>query len=343
MYCEKCGSQIPDDAIFCPKCGFKLKSESGNSNGSSELAVNADSRPLVAAADAQVLKCPSCGAPLKPALGEMIITCEYCGASITLNTDGWRNIQKHTMLPLSYATEDSVLTLIKGYLDRGLLRRHLEEESKNEGISLAFIPYWIVPVSARTQFTYVSAAAEAGSLAGTALLMGLMGGAMGGRGGRGLGMGVGMLDGMMVGGMVMGGGMGGRGNVRAGNLDQSYNFPVVAVKGLLMYQPRDYTFDLQARVLFDVSKIPKGINVLNGDVSEDAAKYQAKTYVDQLQNEKVHQQYHMVQKITTVDDVADPELLHVPVWFAKFSHKGKEISLILDGSNGKIINSVGLS
>ncbi|HVH14423.1 MAG TPA: zinc ribbon domain-containing protein [Candidatus Angelobacter sp.] len=34
---------------------------------------------------------------------------------------------------------------------------------------------------------------------------------------------------------------------------------------------------IEGRTLFDISKYPKGIKVLNGDISEDAAKYQAKT------------------------------------------------------------------
>ncbi len=339
MYCAKCGAQIADDSEFCPKCGYKIGTPVTQVQTSSQPG---DSRPVIASNQVQELKCPSCGAPIKPQLGEMIITCEYCGASITLNNDGWKSMSKHTMLPLKIPTSDSLVPILKDYMDRGLLRKHLEEESKNEGMNLAYIPYVIVPVSARTQYTYVSEASEVGSIAGTAMLMGLMGGAMGGGRGRGMGMGIGMMDGAMMGGMMMGGMGGGRGNLRSNTLDQNYNYPVVAVKGLLSYQPKDYSFDLTSRVVFDVSKIPKGIKVLNGDISEDSAKYQAKTFVDQLQSDKVHQRYHMVQKISTQDDVGDAELLHAPVWFAKFVHKNNAISLVIDGNSGRIINSIGL-
>src|SRR3989454_12315554 len=54
------------------------------------------------ASTATSLKCPSCAAPIAPKFGEMIITCEYCGSSITLGSGGWSNIQKQTMLPLRY-------------------------------------------------------------------------------------------------------------------------------------------------------------------------------------------------------------------------------------------------
>ncbi len=337
MYCEKCGQQLPDDAIFCSKCGARVNGTASTSNNQ-QTVVQSQTQQILAPASVQELKCPSCGAPLKPQLGEMVITCEFCGASVCLNNEGWKNIDKHTMLPLKIADQDAIVAKLKEHMDRGLLRRHLEEESKMEQLSLAYIPYWVVTVSARTNFTAVSEASTVGTMAGSVALMALMGGAMGGR----RGMGMGLMEGGLMGGM-MGAGMGmGGNNLRSYNYDQVYNYPVVAVKDLMEYQPKDFSFRLSERAIFDVSKIPKGIKVLNGDVSEDSAKYEAKTYVDQLQSQKVHQMHHMVQKIQTQDDVTDPELVHVPVWFAKFSHKGREMSLVVDGNSGNIINSIGL-
>jgi len=82
--------------------------------------------------------------------------------------------------------------------------------------------------------------------------------------------------------------------------------------------------------------------VLNGDISEDDAKYQAKTLVDQLQSQKAHAQYHMIQQITSQEDVSDTELLHVPIWFVRYDHGGNKIVLVVDGNSGNVINSLGL-
>ncbi len=82
---------------------------------------------------------------------------------------------------------------------------------------------------------------------------------------------------------------------RAYQMDNNYNLAIVAVKAFNEYQPKNYQFNLHERMLFDVSKIPKGVKILNGDVGEEAAKYQAKTLADQLQSEKAHAQYHMIQ------------------------------------------------
>jgi hypothetical protein len=84
------------------------------------------------------------------------------------------------------------------------------------------------------------------------------------------------------------------------------------------------------------------VKVLNGDIGEDVAKSQAKTLVDQLQSEKAHAKYHMIQQLTTESDVGDVELLHAPIWFARYDHKGKKIVLVIDANSGRVINSLGL-
>jgi hypothetical protein len=140
----------------------------------------------------------------------------------------------------------------------------------------------------------------------------------------------------------LGMGMGYGGYRKMEQMDANYNFPVVALKALTEYQPKDYQFDLDGRVLFDISKIPKNIKILNGDIGEDAAKAQAKTLVDQLQSDKAHAKYHMIQQLNTQSDVGDVELLHAPIWFARFDHNGKKIVLVIDANSGRIINSIGL-
>jgi hypothetical protein len=373
MFCPSCGTQLPDGAAFCYKCGTSVSglASSGGAQGSSQPsqapATQQPSSQVIAPADATALKCPSCGAPISPKFGEMVITCEYCGASVTLGNQGWKDIQKHTILSLRF-TKDQVTSTIHGMMDKGIFKHHVQEESTLEELSATFIPYWIIPISARTSIIAVDEMQQVGQIATTVALIGVMGGMMGGGGGgfggrrrsfdmasllgpanstsimtRGLrgGLFSGGFSGTMMYGMGMGmGGMGG--GRKTYQLDQNYNFPVVAMKDLTEYQPHEYTFALSQRVLFDVSKIDKSIKVLNGDISEDVAKSQAKTLVDQLQSQKAHEQHHMIQQIHTDMDVSEGELLHVPVWFVRYDHKGKKIVFVLDGNSGAPINSIGL-
>lgn len=274
----------------------------------------------------------------------MIITCEYCGASIALGSSGWSNIEKQTMLPLKIRTADDATPLVRSMMDRGLLSRHLQESSTLEEMNLSIVPYWLVGVSARTSIVATDMVMEGAQVATTAALLGVMAGGLGGgnrRGGFGGG-GAPLLEGALLGSMMSRGMGGGSGPRKAIEMNQNYNYPIVALKGLTDYQPRDYEFAITDRTLFDISKYPKGVKILNGDISEDSAKYQAKTLVDQLQSQKAHAQHHMIQQISSEEDVSDTELLHVPIWFIRYDHKGNKIVLILDGYSGNVINSMGL-
>ncbi len=339
MYCLKCGTQLPDDARFCSKCGATVQAPA---EGGSQAPGNAaQAVETVAPAGVSELKCPTCGAPIKPLFGEMVITCDYCGSSISLGDAGWRSLMKQTMLPLKLQSQDVVAEKLKDLMDKGLLHRHLEENSTQEELTLSYVPYWLVPVSARTSITAADTVATVGTIATEAALFGVMAGGMGGRrGGFGGG---GLMEGAMLG-TMMGGAGGGMNMRKTFTLNENYDFPVVAIKAFTQYQPTDYQFNLTEREIFDVDKLARGvgIKILNGDISEDMAKYQAKTMVDQLQSQKAHKQYHMIQQMNTEMDVADGELLHAPIWFARYDHKGSKIVLVIDGNSGIVVNSVGL-
>src|SRR6266705_2561219 len=296
MYCMKCGAQLPDDAVFCSRCGA---SQSNQTRIAQQSGSSSNSVEVLAPSTATSLKCPSCGAPIAPKFGEMIITCEYCGSSVTLGNSGWANIQKQTMLPLKIQSTDDISARVRSMMDTGLLHRHLQESSTLEEMTLSVVPYWLVAASARTSLIATDMVAEGATIATTAALVGVMGALLG---------------------SMMGGGMGGGGQKKAIQMDDNYNFPIVALKALTTYQPHDYQFAIEDRTLFDISQFPKGIKVLNGDISEDSAKYQARALVDQLQSQKAHAKYHMIQQITSEEDVSDAELLHVPIWFVRYDH-----------------------
>ncbi len=331
MFCVKCGLQLPDDAVFCVKCGAK------------QTAVAASQQDTTSA-ETQEVKCPNCSAPIVPKYGEMVVTCEYCGSSVSLENKGWKNVAKHTMLSLAISDKDQITARLHQMMDKGLLHRHLQESSKLDDLELSFVPYWIIPVTAKTNLIATDIAAQVGSIAATAAMAGLMGGAMGGGSRRGGGFGGGMMDGMLFGTMMGGGGMMGGGNAtKAYTVNESYNCPVVAVRSLTAYQPHGYEFSLDDRIDFDSKKIPKSIKILNGDINEDTAKNMGKNIVDQIQSQKVHSKYHMIRQMETQEEVSEGELLHVPIWFAQYDHKGKKIILIIDANSGNAINSVGLS
>ncbi len=345
MYCKKCGAQLPDDAVYCLKCGTPVEGVQ-----QTQTQTQPPTTTVIAPSGVTSLKCPTCGAPISPKFGEMVITCEHCGTGVVLSSLGWTNMEKQTMLPLKVADSQQLNAIIKPMMDRGLLHRHMMEDSTQEEMSLTYVPYWIVSISARTTVVATDETGQVEQAATTALLMGVIFGGMGGgfRGGRRFAVGndlgiTGLLGLGRFRSRAWGMGMGyGGGTNRTEQMDANYNFPVIALKGLMDYQPRNYQFNLETRELFDITKLPKGIKILNGDISVEVAKSQAKTLVDQLQAEKAHEKYHMIHSIQTLSDIGDVELLHAPVRFAKYDHKGSKIVLVVDANSGRVINSIGL-
>lgn len=329
IYCTKCGAQLPDDARFCSKCGATTAPQGAGaapSAGGPASATAPAASPTIAPSGAESLKCPTCGAPIKPEFGETVITCDYCGGSVSLGGAGWKNIQKHTMLPLKVADQNAALATVRAVVDAGLFHRHLFEESQIAEAKLQYVPYWLIPASASTTYTYQAVAATVGATVGTIAAAELLGGALGGGRGRGVAV-IPILAGPVV------------TPTRTETISGQYEFPVVAVKSLTAFQPKDYQFQLTERTIFDRKAIPGGAPVLNGDLAEEAARSSAKALVEQLQSEIVHKKHSVVSNINSRVDISEGELLHAPVWYFSLEHKGTRSTVLIDANAGRVIHT----
>ncbi len=65
MFCRKCGKEIPDDSVFCPKCGNSCKIEPEDEEFDRDYEepddIN-DGDDICDDDDNDILKCPKCGA-----------------------------------------------------------------------------------------------------------------------------------------------------------------------------------------------------------------------------------------------------------------------------------------
>ena len=327
-FCMNCGTPLPDGAQFCMKCGTPVGSPGGAAAPAPAAAAApaAPAAPPIASAGVQELKCPACGAPIKPAFGEMVITCDYCGSSVTLGGQGWKEISKHTMLTLAVADRDAAMKVVRDYLDQGFMHRHFLEESKVVEERLSFVPFWVIPTAASTTYQYQAVATTVGATAGTMAAGALLGSALSGRGS-------GFTVVPIMAGPVVN-------PNRSETISGQYEYPVVAVKAMSAYQPKDYQFALGDRSFFDKKSVPANTPILNGDLGEDAAKFAAEAYVKQLQSEAAHQKHHMVSALQSQVQVSDGELLHTPVWYFRFDHKGESVTVLIDGHSGRVIRTM---
>jgi Double zinc ribbon len=336
MQCPRCGKQLPDDSQFCNGCGLPLGG--GTRAGSASTgsygyggAGGSPSGPMplpppipAAPTPPKDLKCPSCGAPLDPEFGDAVVTCAYCGATVSLIGTGWKSVTQHTMLTPQVLDAGAALKSVKASMDTGFFHGHRFEESKITEQKFAFVPYWIVPTSATTNMTYQDVAVSAGSTVATMAASAFIGNAIGG--GRGNTF-IPIMGGPVV------------NSKRQDQITGSYQFPVVAVKGYMQYQPKNYQFNLETRQVYKKDALPGGAAVLNGDLGEDFAQHEARAYVMQIQAESAHKKHYMVSSLQTDVEVGEAELLHAPIWRFGLEFKEHPIVLLVDANANRVMQS----
>jgi hypothetical protein len=259
----------------------------------------------------------------------MVISCDYCGGSVSLGGSGWKEISKHTMLVAKLTQPGDALKIVHDSVDQGLFHRHAFEESQILEQKLSYVPFWVVPASATTTYQYQDIAVGVGGTVASIAAAEVLGNALGGGNRRGGGFVVPVMMAPPV------------NPTRSETLSGTFEYPVVAVKGMSAYQPKDYQFSMSDRGFFDKKQVPSGAVVLNGDIGEDAAQHSAKSYVAQLQGEQAHKKHHMVSQLNTSVETSEGELLHVPIWYFVLERKGQKSVILIDAYAGKIIQTVG--
>jgi zinc-ribbon domain len=323
MFCSRCGTQLPDNARFCYSCGAQLGGGSSAPGAPGMGAPPPPPPPPTAPSAPKDLKCPTCGAPLSPEIGDAVLTCQYCGATVSIAGTGWKPVTQHSMLMAQLMDQDAALKIVQKSMDAGFFHGHRFEESKVNEAKFVFAPYWIVPSTAMTRYSYQEGMVPGGGMGatiGTMAASSLIGNALSrGRGEVFVPMGGGNMP------------------TRQDQMSGNYQFPVVAVKGYNQYQPKSYQFNLQARQPYKKENVPGGATVLNGDVGETEAQQAARAYVAQMQAELIHKKHGNVTGVQSNVDVGEPELLHAPVWYFNLDHKGKPAVLLVDANASRVM------
>ncbi len=328
MNCPRCGTPLPDQARFCYACGASLGGGAGGAAPAAPPPPPPPAAVTLAPVGAQSLTCPSCGAPLHPVFGDMVLTCEYCGASVSLGGAGWKSIDKHTMLAAKVIARDQALKIVHDHIEKGFFHRKDFEESTITEERLSFVPFWIVPASATTNYTYQDVAVGVGGTVASIAAAEVLGAALSGGGRRGGFMPFPVVTGPPV------------NPTRQDAIVGTYEYPVIAVKAMAQYQPKDYAFDLTDRTIFDRKGVPQGATLLNGDIGEDAAQHAARAHVMQLQTEQAHKKHMMVSGLQCNVEISDGELLHVPVYYFVLTRQGVKSIILVDAHGGRVMQVV---
>lgn len=332
MFCNFCGArqgvvQAPG-AASGPAPGMP---QTAPPPGYPDPSTQASTAAAIPPAVPQSVKCNSCGAPLNPAQGLAVVVCEYCGAVTTMGAAGAQIFQKHFMLDNKIA-QDAALNAGGQWLNKGILRRKVAERSELGTVTLKYVPYWIIPTSVVADFQ-----GTRGTGAGMAVH-----GSTGGE--KAAGAAVFALNVLAAASRAQ---QAQRGRVTAAQpqvvrvrdrIQLSFNIPIVAVRGYTKFQPDDgFQFNIQNKAPFDKRKAG-GIEVMSGDISEAEAKQQAAALSHKFAEKEAKKRVDTLESIQVYPTTYDGELLHAPVWFMEYQHKGKAMYILIDGHAGSVMD-----
>ncbi len=313
MFCNQCGGRIADGSVFCNLCGARqgVVVPAGAPQGGAApgvpppASVVAVPQPAPAAAPPpmpQNFKCSSCGASLKPAAGVAVLVCDYCGAATQMSvTSGAAEvIQSHYMLE-NRLNNESAMNVGGQWLNKGLFRRKVAERSELGEVILKYVPYWIVPTSVVAEFSGTKNVSKSVNRGGQWTTITEQ---------------VPVHD----------------------RIQFQENIPIVAVRGYNQYQPvENFHFQLQGKTNFD-KRATGGVEVQSGDVSESEAKGAAASHAHSLAEKQARSRVDNLQSINVNPQTFSGELVHVPVWFMNYAHKGKKMFILIDGNSQQVMN-----
>lgn len=279
------------------------------------------------------LRCNSCGAPLNPASGMALIVCDYCGAVTTMGTAGAQVFQKHFMLDSRIANEQA-LDVGGKWLNKGLFRRKVAERSDLGQVVLKYVPYWIIPTQVVADFQGTKGSGAGAVVHGTtrgqkaagaaSLALGILAAASAANRAGPAARGVTVQQAQVI-------------RVRD-RIQLSYNIPIVAVRGYTKFQPDDgFQFNIEAKRPFD-KRATGGLEVMSGDVAEAEAKGQAAALAQKFAEREAKRRVDTLESIQVYPTTYDGELLHAPVWFMEYAHKGKNMFILIDSHSGQVMD-----
>jgi len=97
------------------------------------------------------IRCSNCGAPISFNPGEIVATCRYCGFTCVIET-GKAFTLEHSMILNEY-DPSQVEDLLRNWMRSGFLKPgNLAKSSKILEKSLVYLPFWVVPVTATSEY-----------------------------------------------------------------------------------------------------------------------------------------------------------------------------------------------
>ena len=272
-----------------------------------------------------ITACPKCGAPINPSQEDIVVTCRYCKFTVTLA--GKDEVKIHSMLE-NHLYSQQVVEAAQGYMDKGVFRSGVAEEAVITKVKLRYLPFWTFPVTTNTACSGVTGAGLEGE-------MRQLENAFADK----------RASKLSKFGNLLKAGASAFLESRQQNqtprqvsltFSSSYAWPILARKTDVQ-EINYYDVPTARKIPFDMGRIPPDAEFLNTEYKQEEAKLKVKTEVENRERAIASGKVDTLQSCSTNVTIGDGELVVAPIWFVHYALKGENYTILIDGSEGKIL------
>lgn len=269
--------------------------------------------------------CTRCGAPFNVTQEDLIITCRYCGYTITVATRD--EIKQHSMLENRLFAQQAAEAAQK-YMDKGILRVGVSKDASITNVKLRYVPFWVCPANTNTFLRGVT---------GTGVMSEIHQAEEAVSDKRSSGL-------KKFGKLVLAGAKAYAETQQKDRQPQSisysfsntYIWPTLARRTMIS-EINYYDVPAARKIPFDVGKLQQDAEFLNIELSEEEAKAKIKTEVEAKERLIASGKVDTLETCNTSITLGEAELVHAPVWFVHYTLKGENYVIAVDGSEGKVL------
>lgn len=269
--------------------------------------------------------CSRCGAPLNLTQEDLVITCRYCGFTMTVATRA--EIKRHSMLENRLFAQQAVEAARK-YMDKGIFRVGVSKEALITDVKLRYVPFWVCQVTTNTYFRGVTGTGIMGEVHQAQE-------AVADKRSSGL---------AKLGKLVLAGAKAyaetqqkdRQPQTVAYSFSNTYIWPTLARRTMIS-EINYYDVPAGRKIPFDVGKIPPDAEFLNVELNEEEAKAKIRSEVEAKERLIACGKVDTLETCSTNFVMSEAELVHAPVWFVHYTLGGENYVVAVEGCEGKVL------
>jgi DNA-directed RNA polymerase subunit RPC12/RpoP len=269
--------------------------------------------------------CSRCGAPLSVTQEDLIVTCRYCGFTITVA--GRDEVKRHSMLENRLLAQQAA-EAARNYMDKGLLRVGVSKDAQIASVKLRYVPFWVFSADADTSFSGTTGAGVMGEIRQAQEAIGDKKAGALSKFGRLVAVGASAYMESQQ--------KDRRPRTVSYSFSNHYVWPAMARRTMIS-EINYYDVPAVKKVPFDAGKVPQDAEFLNTELGEEEAKAMVKSEVEAKERLIASGRVDTLESCKVNIVLGEAELVHAPVWFVHYTLKGENYVIVVDGSDGKAL------